>query len=455
MKPSASAFVATAAAAAVIYVYRRRRKSQQLLSLISLRSAFFTDVATAPLPPPFSAWEQLAAQLPHLNKSRQICATIERELELHRVTGSGLSLAQIRRARVLLGCLVASYCNGAQAPWEQLIDADEEEQADDGRRFTYRAAAADDAPPPPPTTANTNVAADASPAPHELPPSLGVPWREVSEVLGMPPILTATDLDLWNKGTTELSLAPADALVGFRQMVSITGTASERGFHAVPFTLQLILAPLLPSLLAVPELVARADSKALEKVSAAVERAVKEAHASLKSIYDLVDVGEFYDIYRPLLGGWAGRGLRLPSLGGGDEGGAAYVANSGGPSAGQTAIVILIDLALGVEHGPKLKGFQLEMREYLPREHRELIAAFDADVQRAGSVRTAALAAGAAKALVDAHAAALKALASMRAYHLGIATHYLRRSLKGTGGSDFRSMLDEGLRSTRKSHAGA
>ena len=61
-----------------------------------------------------------------------------------------------KEATLLLGCLVASYCNGAQAPWEQLINADEEEKADDGRRFTYRAAAADDAPPPPSSSSTSS-----------------------------------------------------------------------------------------------------------------------------------------------------------------------------------------------------------------------------------------------------------------------------------------------------------
>ena len=42
-------------------------------------------------------------------------------------------------------------------------------------------------------------------------------------------------------------LAPADALVGFRQMVSITGTASERGFRGGPVTLQIIGAPVRAS----------------------------------------------------------------------------------------------------------------------------------------------------------------------------------------------------------------
>ena len=40
-------------------------------------------------------------------------------------------------------------------------------------------------------------------------------------------------------------------------------------------------------------------------------------------------------------------------------------------------------------------------------------------------------------------------IAAMRAFHLGIASRYLRRTQVGTGASDFRSMLNEALSSTR------
>ena len=50
---------------------------------------------------------------------------------------------------------------------------------------------------------------------------------------------------------------------------------------------------------------------------------------------------------------------------------------------------------------------------------------------------------------------ALDALAAMRAFHLGVASRYLRRTSVGTGASDFRSMLGEALQSTRDSRVGS
>ena len=66
-------------------------------------------------------------------------------------------------------------------------------------------------------------------------------------------------------------------------------------------------------------------------------------------------------------------------------------------------------------------------------------------------MRDAAIAAGVSSRLAAAHGAAIDELAAMRAAHLGMASRYLRKALKGTGGSDFRTMHHEGLHSTRAS----
>ena len=85
------------------------------------------------------------------------------------------------------------------------------------------------------------------------------------------------------------------------------------------------------------------------------------------------NIAEFYDFYRFLLGGWPKAGLVLPAS-------PAHnlpphtVKGFEGPSAGQTAVFILIDLVLGVKHGPKLSGFQKEQRGYMPSSHTRLLA---------------------------------------------------------------------------------
>ena len=198
--------------------------------------------------------------------------------------------------------------------------------------------------------------------------------------------------------------------------------------------------------------------------------------ATLERVSDLVDPTEFYDVYRPLLGGWSAdklaSGLRLPGVGPADDLPAAEVPDTApiaeaaalladvtvdlvsrhkGPSAGQTAILLLVDRILGVAHGPETAAFQAEMRGYLPAKHAALLADVDERVCRWGSVGDAARHPDAPEALRRAHGEALNALAAMRAFHLGMASRYLRRTNVGTGATDFRAMLGEALRSTRAS----
>ena len=116
--------------------------------------------------------------------------------------------------------------------------------------------------------------------------------------------------------------------------------------------------------------------------------------------------------------------------------------------------------------GPKLEGFQREMRGYMPSPQRDLLDEIDAEMHAVGTMRAIVEGCGgsttgsggsttgggtaASFRLRRAYASSCTALGRLRAYHLGIATHYLRKALKGTGGSDFRALLDEGLASTRE-----
>ena len=124
-----------------------------------------------------------------------------------------------------------------------------------------------------------------------------------------------------------------------------------------------------------------------------------------------------------------------------------------GPSAGQTASLILVDLVLEIAHGPKLGPFQAQMRSYMPACHAALLQDVQLAVQASGGLRTAARAPGAPYQLIEAYEKACRALAAVRAMHLGVASHFLKRALKGTGGTDFRALLDEGLASTRQAIA--
>lgn len=418
----------------LIAVYWSGRRKRPLITHAMQRhyslssTGFLMAAQSTALPLKFEAWEQLASRLPELNRAGKLRAAVD-ALSTIGVEPGELQDDALRRARVILTCLVHSYVFGHKVPWCDL------QQQCPGGGYKYVS----------PTEERAPSAEEPLPA---LPEQLATPWRLVSSLLGMPLVLTATDADLWNSAPyARRDASPADWLPQYRQLFSMTRTRSERGFHAVPHAVNRALAPVVPALVLAPAHVKRRDMRALRELCTQLEAALSLAKSQLAHIYTEVDPSEFYDFYRFLLGGWPEGGLSLPASPAHKL--AAGTAEHVGPSAGQTAVIILVDLVLGIEHGASLRAFQAEMRRYMPAAQTELLNDLDSELSKHGTLRALATAADAPRALRDAYAAACAALATMRAYHLGVATHFLRKALKGTGGSDFRALLDEGVVSTR------
>ena len=418
-------FAAAASIAAAIYLahaYRRRRRHLARCEKYALdpRYGFLPASCAATLPPAFAELEGLASMLPSLNRSRSLAAAVrsldpvaESELE-------ALTEREVRRLYVLLSAVAHSYVNGALVPWEFFNEVE----------------------------LHAGMANPSAEPAAELPRVISAPWLHACERLGLPPVYVATGMDLWNH-TLELPTAPwfwpepAALLDAFGLRIATTGGAAEVAFHAVPFAIQVQLAHLLPALIDAPADVARRRWRTLAALCGEIAAALRRCLSLLQQVAPRLDPAEFYDVYRPLLGGWDAHGLVLRGTG--------TTTRAKGPSAGQTALLILLDVVLGVAHKEETRAFQLEMRTgYLPRPHRVLLEDVAADVARSGSLRAAAADAAAPAALRDAHCRAIDALAAFRSFHLGMATKYLRRTDKGTGASDFRSMLKEAVESTRE-----
>jgi hypothetical protein len=230
----------------------------------------------------------------------------------------------------------------------------------------------------------------------------------------------------------------------------------------------------------------------------------------LSCIEARVDKDIFYDIYRPLLGGFFPEGIILEGVDRNlvisqrSQGSAAspppWVMESvegvraavggvrvcpKGPSAGQSAVFIILDLFLGVSHAGEAGSFQREMADfYLPAVHSRLVRDFQASVAKCGSASTLVVASQAllnqsvarsrlgaragreegegggsreleasARRVCDLHAACLSALAAFRKEHMRIAVGYLCRTSTGTGASSFKHMLGSFAADTREAQA--
>lgn len=198
----------------------------------------------------------------------------------------------------------------------------------------------------------------------------------------------------------------------------------------------------------------------------------KELKVIFHDVWAAVDPDIFYDLYRPLLSGSWAKPLRLRC----EADCPPILARAKGPSAGQSTLFVLVDVALGVRKESDVKlgineesfsshaTFQSEMLAYMPPAHRALVLSFADAMADAGSLATylekdsqpdsslfSKLVPSrllAKRELSNKLTGALAAYTELRRFHLSVALRYLRRTATGTGGSSYVTMLQDAHKRT-------
>jgi hypothetical protein len=116
---------------------------------------------------------------------------------------------------------------------------------------------------------------------------------------------------------------------------------------------------------------------------------IKQFRNIFERVRDLVSKEDFYNIYRPLLGGFYPEGLTLQGVEVNGQQPAVLAAK--GPSAGQSTMIILFDLMLGVSHHGSAKDFQEEMLTYMVTPHAQMVKDFRTRIASSGYVRTSVI----------------------------------------------------------------
>jgi len=250
---------------------------------------------------------------------------------------------------------------------------------------------------------------------------------------------------------------------------SITGTETEKNFHLIPTCMQAVAGGLLPELLRIPEYLHHSSSKTdaeLIRCLDAMGDVLRKWRLLFQRIPQLVDRRTFYEVYRHVLNGFSSNGIVLRLDTRNRVGVHDVICDAKGPSAGQSTIVMIFDIILGIPHANSssspdqdegtMRHFQLEMREYMPAKHRLLLEHFEVAMRASGhdSVRSYVTSKPCKGGLKTAFDRAVEALGELRRAHLGVATGYLSRTTTGTGASSFRTMLKEALDNTTTSVIG-
>jgi indoleamine 2,3-dioxygenase len=298
-----------------------------------------------------------------------------------------------------------------------------------------------------------------------LPPQLGIPWHEVAQRLGRPPVLSYASyaLDNWRRfdGTKPIQLDNIVLLQNF------LGGQDEEWFVVVHVQIERQAGPGLAGLLRAMK--GAADNKEGEVRLGLQSLAMSQTamRDTLMRMTERCDPYVYYTRVRPYIHGWK----NSPSLSNGllYQGVAAYAGQPQqfrGETGAQSSIVPCLDAGLGIVHAPDpLTVYLQEMRDYMPSRHRSFLQALEHasdDLNRpllCGYVRDRKFR---SPELWTAYCTCVELLAQFREIHIGYADSYIHRQHQshatnptavGTGGTPFMTYLQKHLDETKQAIA--
>ncbi|XP_032185008.1 indoleamine 2,3-dioxygenase 1 isoform X2 [Mustela erminea] len=282
-----------------------------------------------------------------------------------------------------------------------------------------------------------------------LPKNIAVPYCELSEKLGLPPILVYADCVLanWKKKDPSgpMTYENMDVLFWF------PGGDCCKGFFLVSLLVEIAAASAIKVIPDLFKAVKNEDHNALQKALRYIASSLKQARKEFEKMHKHVDPNTFYNVLRIYLSGWKNssklpKGLKY-------EGFSDTPREYAGGSAAQSSIFQCFDVLLGIQQQSGEESaarFLQEMRKYMPPAHREFLLSLESGP----SVREFVLSKGDTELQAD-YNECVKAMVSLRNYHLEIVHKYIVRPScqqdnKGTGGTDLMTFL-KSVRDTTKS----
>ncbi|NXK66166.1 I23O2 dioxygenase, partial [Sylvietta virens] len=244
-----------------------------------------------------------------------------------------------------------------------------------------------------------------------LPRNLAVPFWEVSQALGLPPILSHADFVLanWRRKDpsgnldTIITLPGGESLRGFILVTLLVEKAAVPGIKAIPRALGAVL---------------QRDEETLHRALEELAGAIQAMGAALRQMHDYVDPEVFYSVIRIFLSGWKDN----PAMPHGliYEGVSPEPLAFSGGSAAQSTVLHAFDELLGICHRRDSAAFLHRMRDYMPPAHRALVE----EIRGAASLRQHVRSSGDAR-LRAAFNRCVCALTDLRSYHITIVTKYI------------------------------
>jgi len=278
-----------------------------------------------------------------------------------------------------------------------------------------------------------------------LPTRLAVPWHQIAQSLGRPPVLSYSSYALHNFFRFDPSREIECGNLGLIQ--DFLGGIDEEWFILIHVEIERKAAPAMAELHACLDAAEAGEGERLEVLLSRVESSLRSIHATLRRMPEWCDPYIYYHRVRPYIHGWKNH----PDLPDGViyEGVDAYGGRPQqfrGETGAQSSIVPALDAMLGVTHYEDALSLYLrEMRAYMPPAHRGFIESLEGRAPIRAFVKRFD-----GQALTSVFNACTQALEDFRSLHLEYAASYIFHQAQtnsknphavGTGGTPFMEYL--------------
>lgn len=284
-----------------------------------------------------------------------------------------------------------------------------------------------------------------------LPASIAIPWTQLSQSLGRPPVLSYASYALYN--WERIDPKKPIELGNIALLQNFLGGIDEEWFILIHVEIEAKAIPALLSILPTLTACKEQDCESLAKNLISIRSALSAMCDTLGRMPEHCDPYIYYNRVRPYIHGWKDN----PALPNGliYEGVSEIPQFYKGETGAQSSIIPCLDALFAVEHKESpLKQHLLEMKLYMPKEHREFLTYLEQNP----SLRDFILAHKGNTSLSELYNQCLELMYEFRKTHLSYAAHYIQKQSQtskanstevGTGGTPFMKYLLEHLEETK------
>ncbi|KAL7786834.1 indoleamine 2,3-dioxygenase [Trichoderma afarasin] len=352
----------------------------------------------------YEAWENITTQLPTLIQNGEIRDAVNR---LSILSTDCLSTeSEWRRAYVMLVYMTQAYIWGGDSPAEV------------------------------------------------LPPQITIPFLAVSAHVELPPVLTYAAASLWNFTCSGEDVSKPEDLT---TLFTFTDTESESWFLLISVAMEAKATGIIQTIMGALEAAKKRNYSVIADALQDITSFIKSAGTMLERTYERCDPMAFYHRVRPFLAGSKNMGAAgLPRGVLYDEGdGKGQWWRLQGGSNGQSCLIQLLDVVLGIEHKSNCvadqKSFHHEARDYMPGPHRRFLlrVAEACNIRELAMLPKGEVASAEHQRLRSAYLAAADQLCEFRSIHIQIVTRDIilpsKKQLKGGSRRNIPSPASYGM----------